>query len=156
MSIEKLPQCTRLHGVVTEEVAYVLCGGEIIVQMVRRENDACEVEYVLRPDWVIIDRLKAQGIYINDFPGISLIPSERKAEYIKDHTPSYIRRNTLPRGRRDIAEYCERFGYPEGVAYDPWTFLLITHGEHQNDGFTVYQERELRDKGIWKGFPCSK
>lgn len=141
----------RIRGTITEERAYCLCHGEIVVEFVRRMNDACEVEYLLHPDWETIDRLTAEGNMPYFFPGLSIIRENRREEYVKDHLPTFIRKNVPPKGRIDIPEICKRVGYPPNTEYDPWLFILTTHAEAQFGGITIYRKEELQRMGLWRG-----
>lgn len=130
----------RLHGSIIEEKAYITACGHVIGEIIHRENDACEVEYIIRPYWDEYDKYKSQGVFWQEIPGINCV--ERRAEYIRDHLPTIIKQRVPPRGRGDIPYLMKKYGL-ENKTYDPWTFVCASHGVH-NDCFNIFTEEDIK------------
>ena len=114
----KTARNSRVPCICTVRTAKMLYEGKVIGTISEEKNDAGEFDWVIRPNWSVLDTIK--GVAIS---GIDM--DLRLEEYIRSYIPAFVDERTLPDTRDGLYEELEKLGLTWN---DRFEYMCRTHG----------------------------
>lgn len=120
--------------------------GDVIGTISEERNDAGEFDWVIRPDWKVLERHKELQI-----AGIDM--SLMLEEYIRSYIPAFVEERTLPDTRDGLYEELERLGL---YYNDRFEYMSRTHGLCGCNNITVDRLTDGEQRAFDKKYPISE
>ena len=109
---------SRVSNICRIRTARILSEGVEIGTISEESNDAGEYDWVIRPNWSNLSKVRPVQI-----AGIDM--SLKKDEYIRRYIPAFVEERTLPDERENLYEELEKVGLTWN---DRFEFMCRTHG----------------------------
>lgn len=134
---------TRVPCICIVRTAKMMFKGHCIGLVSEERNDAGEFDWVIRPNWEVLDSIEPIQI-----SGIDM--DLRLEEYIRTYVPVFIEQRTLPDTRDGLYEELERVGLNYN---DRFEFMCRTHGLCGNNDITIDRLTEEEQIEFDKKYP---
>lgn len=136
---------SRVPCICIVRTAKMIYKGDIIGTISEERNDAGEFDWVIRPNWGILDNHTIQ------IAGIDM--SLRLEEYIRSYVPAFVDERTPSDTRENLYEELEAVGL---FYNDRFEFMCRTHGLCGCNDITVERLTDEEQMEFDKKYPISE